>query len=761
MEHNEPLIELDLDANLTQEMQTANPICSKSLSFMLPQIGRRGQEAAQSLTLIKERKVKRHILSHQAIDSLFERFLSKESHEAKHPEESQASIIHSIHHKQFVQIQNILEMSLYSKSEKRKIIDFVEELLYRNETGHSTLGVTETLAKLIFLLSEPKSFSLAVEHGIHSAFNTALKRMHKRLKKVAPTPLAYQMVLPIILADALILKDGTLNTGLIPFLIKEFVTASTHNFGMTLKSGLQLLHQSLKIQEKIEAVHPPSTFGTASEFIIRAALQLNTSLPITDREAKIAILSAFLTHLRQGLGGSCFACFIAIEQQAMHPNQVLDDLCSLVENDGLIRTVDGKKQQFPYLLPTIRDGDTQHPLLKAWENSIAGMSEAKKGSLLKSALIHTVNYVFVKRAEKVKILSSAWHEGIPEKIEKLLEERVQYLYDSDYVNPGGSVQPGAFILFETKNQVVRKLDNSQAFQQFVKETILEVLPPDMHIFFEEYLNNPKTLKTLLKKYHPSNYNYLAERGSMEILPYCPWKTQIGNDPKMVYQIYHEVPAPFKTVEMKPDHAEELLQDIHGLLENKPDRFAAPMVPIRIQGVHTFSLLPQHPSLKPYYYEWKPLGNARYYSEMPLLKSLVKKVNSWILDKFLKPDERASFLAQQQELPKANTLGQYRNQTLNLLRDFVHSEYSYSSTKTKLDYVIFQSLPKKLRKEIESNIVIFADSNWQEGIHDIHYGIGCNPASGQIELLALLDNGTIHKFLNQNSYFKTHTWELAI
>ncbi|MBP7075401.1 MAG: hypothetical protein KBA81_08485, partial [Rhabdochlamydiaceae bacterium] len=157
----------------------------------------------------------------------------------------------------------------------------------------------------------------------------------------------------------------------------------------------------------------------------------------------------------------------------------------------------------------------------------------------------------------------------------------------------------------------------------------------------------------------------------------------------------------------------------------------------------------------------PLGNARYYSEMPLLKSLVKKVNSWILDKFLKPDERASFLAQQQELPKANTLGQYRNQTLNLLRDFVHSEYSYSSTKTKLDYVIFQSLPKKLRKEIESNIVIFADSNWQEGIHDIHYGIGCNPASGQIELLALLDNGTIHKFLNQNSYFKTHTWELAI
>jgi hypothetical protein len=96
-----------------------------------------------------------------------------------------------------------------------------------------------------------------------------------------------------------------------------------------------------------------------------------------------------------------------------------------------------------------------------------------------------------------------------------------------------------------------------------------------------------------------------------------------------------------------------------------------------------------------------------------------------------------------------------------LKDNLPAEASLSSVLLKIDKWIYEALPLKKRLEIDHSIIHIADSNWQEDIHDIHYGIGINPASGQIELMNVLDDGRVYKFLSQNSYLQFHTWQIAM
>lgn len=758
MQYNDSLVDLEL----VPEIKPAEALNAESLSLQFTRIGFKARQEAESLSPIKEKKFKHHLHSHNPFKSLFEQMHEDTSNTSKHPEESTASLHHSAHHQQFEQVHNILDDSPYDDKEKRQILNFVEELLYRNETGLVKSSVTAILAKLVFLISARQPFSLTATNGIDKAFRASMKQLHATFKQSNPTPLNYQTELPFLIADCLVLKDGTINSRLIPFLIKELIpnTLSLQNYPLALKSGLQLIHQSTRIRERLEKIRIPPV-ERAGYAVVRNSLNLSHEAPLGDREAKIAVLSAFLTHLRQGVSGCCFASFIAIEQQAMHPDQVLEDLISLIEQDGLIRNVEDSQQHFPYLLPKRENDPLKHPLLKAWENAIAGMSEAKKGGMLKSALIKTVTYAYSKRAEKIKILPPGWQDGVREKIEQFIVERTQYLYDPDFISTGEIRQPGAFLLFETKNQTARRIDQAEVFQQFVKETILEALPPEARQFFEDYLNLKDTLKTLLKKYHTSNSVYLTNSSDLSVLPYMPWKTIIGNDPKMVYQVYSEAPTLLKTVEMKPSNAHELLSTLHNYFIHTPESFLDPLSPIRIQGLHTFSLLPHHDSLLPYFKKWVPLEDPQKYANLPILKSLEKKIYDWILSTLQSKESKVAFLDSVKNLDKAQNISDFRNQMLAIIKDFQYSETHYSSTKSKLDLLIFQSLPKKIQNELQHKIITIADSNWQEGTQDIHYGIGINPASGEFELLAVLDNGKLYKFLNQNTYFKNRTWELAV
>lgn len=69
---------------------------------------------------------------------------------------------------------------------------------------------------------------------------------------------------------------------------------------------------------------------------------------IEDRLVRVAVLSAWLTHLRQGVG-SCFATAPAIAIQGHHPARFLADMQQLLSTGSLTRSVQGEEVSVPLL----------------------------------------------------------------------------------------------------------------------------------------------------------------------------------------------------------------------------------------------------------------------------------------------------------------------------------------------------------------------------------------------------------------------------
>lgn len=104
-----------------------------------------------------------------------------------------------------------------------------------------------------------------------------------------------------------------------------------HRAGMiALLEHMQMDPDFVPLLEQIVA--PPA--DSPQEDLLRATLDKPAGA-LTDRDAKVAVLSAMLSHLRQGKVGSCFGTCVAIHLKEHRPNQTLAMLQTLVE-DGLI-----------------------------------------------------------------------------------------------------------------------------------------------------------------------------------------------------------------------------------------------------------------------------------------------------------------------------------------------------------------------------------------------------------------------------------------
>ncbi len=98
-----------------------------------------------------------------------------------------------------------------------------------------------------------------------------------------------------------------------------------------------------------------------AEQIIRDTLQLPSGTMVTDSHARRAVLSAWLTYLRQSVG-SCFATALAIIIQSEQPKYFLDDIVQLLATGRLVRTFEGVEYSVP-LSHSWGIGDLQRPVL--------------------------------------------------------------------------------------------------------------------------------------------------------------------------------------------------------------------------------------------------------------------------------------------------------------------------------------------------------------------------------------------------------------
>lgn len=112
-----------------------------------------------------------------------------------------------------------------------------------------------------------------------------------------------------------------------------------------------------------------------AEKLIRDSLQLPSKTLLKDFHVKQAVISACLTILRQTIG-SCFATAPAILIQEEYTDLFIQDLYDLLTQGRLKRVIRGVEYSAPLNLASCPKD--HHPLLKAWEFTLASLSEAKR-----------------------------------------------------------------------------------------------------------------------------------------------------------------------------------------------------------------------------------------------------------------------------------------------------------------------------------------------------------------------------------------------
>lgn len=111
------------------------------------------------------------------------------------------------------------------------------------------------------------------------------------------------------------------------------------------------------------------------ETLIRASINLPPKTKLTNAHLQQAVISALLCPLRQVVG-SCFATAPAIYIQNEQKERLLIDLYDLMMLCQLKRTFAGKENIVP-ISPSWGGRETDHPLLRVWEYTLASFSDYK------------------------------------------------------------------------------------------------------------------------------------------------------------------------------------------------------------------------------------------------------------------------------------------------------------------------------------------------------------------------------------------------
>ncbi|PJD95139.1 MAG: hypothetical protein CK425_09430 [Parachlamydia sp.] len=156
------------------------------------------------------------------------------------------------------------------------------------------------------------------------------------------------------LANLLISEDGEINISLLPILIKHLKTY-LYSIGPDRQYDskrqehilhvLSLLNTNKELVILLKSISRPYQHKYADQ-IIRDTLQLDPQVAVTDAHARRAVLSAWMSYLRQNVG-SCFATAPAILVQAEQPELFLTDIREILSTGRLKRTFGGIEYSVP------------------------------------------------------------------------------------------------------------------------------------------------------------------------------------------------------------------------------------------------------------------------------------------------------------------------------------------------------------------------------------------------------------------------------
>lgn len=168
--------------------------------------------------------------------------------------------------------------------------------------------------------------------------------------------LAYGMRQALEMAELLISSEGHLDPSMGSRVANALITAPILEYELNMREVLEKLDATwIDFFDQITA---PQEEALQSQLALRALFRLKHDEVLTDRHARVAVLSAMLAPYNQGPVGNCFAVAAMLRHHEDYFRHAATDYAALVMRGYLTRTVDQEVEYF-FFVPTLADGDRE------------------------------------------------------------------------------------------------------------------------------------------------------------------------------------------------------------------------------------------------------------------------------------------------------------------------------------------------------------------------------------------------------------------
>lgn len=421
---------------------------------------------------------------------------------------------------------------------------------------------------------------------------------------------------------------------------------------------------------------------------------------------------------------------------------------------------------------------TAQPLLKVWENAIAGTAETHEGGMIKSEIFNAISHSLQVKLNQLQIQSDPKIEEFLKDIRMRLISRIELRYDPTVGRDQNSLshsREGGFVLYDNQ----KRIDSAQLFQTLMID-LLKNSTSNIETALQkeliEFVKTDEFLCELLLKFHLSNQHVPDLKNHYTELKFTPWVSRAGNNSKQVLQVFldskneiHKYSlicnAPLDLLTTLLDHIKKMGSSEKGLYGENPNYLTL----ARIPRLHSFSLLFGHPSFKAGWQsdiktdQWiynniiepgTKVANSQVTHDTR--EALIHLVEQRILPTFLPKVTREEFQKQVKTIPENISIKKYRDSLIDIFYK-LHGEVEHKVVQ-QLDTMLCHSLPKERKTKLFSSIIHFADTNWCRGVNDIHLGFMINPGSGELEVWEVFDDNSFCIALDQKNWVGHKEWE---
>lgn len=471
-----------------------------------------------------------------------------------------------------------------------------------------------------------------------------------------------------------------------------------------------------------------------------------------------------------------------------------------------------KKDDISSLALVAFSGETNTPMLRAWESCLAAMAEANSDNMVRSRIIESVVAPLTGLLPKTTITGNptALARKVQDVFKKTVNSAIQIRYDEEVSidtpqssGDGHSTSLGAFVLHELNQgdraTSAKKVSNPEEFRTFVLnrvKTTVETLGTIASTASEQaeykttlekirdYVTKSATgaasyLYNALKGYdEDSNASLAYDLRNWEKFEHLPFRDATGNDNRVVFAKATGLDTNNST-SVRPRNAHELLERFiaFGKKRAKEDNFLTDDNPYQRYMAdtpqHAFTLTPEDMSVV------GAMKDGVTASEW--IRVNIIRPGTSVSNLTLTPDQKSSYaeLVENQIVPKelksayksgvrristkSNTVNAYSNDLISVIQTITGRKDPAMKNyiaKSLTSILISTILPPAAQRTLSNTAARIADTNWvDQGVKHIYFACFFDPVTNSILLGTMNEDGQGLRPQDQDEWVTYVPWEM--